>query len=155
MDGFTLVEILASLSILAVLASLVVPIIGDGRARAVTDAAERFAMLLNQAREEVVLTGRWWRLDIDAPAALYRFAERVDGRFVPVMLAPFTGDHVVVGVELREMVVNGEPAADMGGIVLLPSGEQDSLRLVFASGPFRRRVAVPPMGPARVEPAQQ
>ncbi|MCB1746929.1 MAG: GspH/FimT family protein [Gammaproteobacteria bacterium] len=151
--GFTLLEVLVAVVILAVLAGLVTPMLGDGRARAVSDAGERFVALLNQAREESVLSGRWWRLDIDPAAGVYRFAERIDGAFAPVTLEPLAGDHALAGIAVQDLAVNGEAGAGAEGIVLLPSGEQDALRVAFVAGPFRQAVVLPPFGAARLDDA--
>ena len=146
--GFTLLEVVVVTAILAILATLMVPMLTSNPGREVNDAAERFLTLLNQAREEAVLSARVWRVDIDSERDVYRFLERSDGEFVPTDLGVLAGSHETGVVDLSGLSLNGDDGLAVAECLVLPSGEQDSLELTFVAGEVRRTVSLPPIGDA-------
>jgi len=149
--GFTLLEIIVVTAIVAILATLVVPALKNNSTRELNADVERFLSLLNQAREEAVLSSRPWRVEIDTDADTYRFAQSDGGEFVPVKLSLFAGEFANSSVDISELEVNGETVTGLAQCVLFPSGEQDSMRATFSAFDEFQRVSLPPVGDARLE----
>jgi prepilin-type N-terminal cleavage/methylation domain-containing protein len=70
--GFTLIEILSVVAILALVAAVVVPNLGAIQARRLRAEAERLASHLELARQRAVMTGVPHRVAIDLDQAEYR-----------------------------------------------------------------------------------
>jgi general secretion pathway protein H len=149
--GFTLLEVLVVVAIIAVLAAMVVPSLGGSRGRDVQNAAERMVLLLNRARQEAVLTSRTWRLVLEPGEGSYRFQLRGGREYQGVKTEPFSGAHRPAAVRWADLEINGQRARGGGEVYLYPTGEQDSFRLTLRSGDHRRVVTMGPVGRARVE----
>ena len=79
--GFTLIEVLAVVAILALVAAFVVPNLGGFRARALRAEAQQIAAQLELARQRAIVTGVPHRLWLELDEAEYRlewFAEDPD-----------------------------------------------------------------------------
>jgi type II secretion system protein H len=70
--GFTLIEILAVVAILALVAAFVVPNLGAFRVRALRSEAQQLAAQLEFARERAIVTGVPHRVWLDLDQAEYR-----------------------------------------------------------------------------------
>lgn len=147
--GFTLLELLAAVAIIAVLAGLVLPGLGGAWRRDLVDAAERLSMVINHARQEALLSSRPWRLELDPEGGRYHFSQRADNEFAPVATPPFAETRLPPGVSLQELAINGQAAEAVGLVYFSPTGEQDAFRAVLQSGDMRRIIVMGPTGPAR------
>jgi general secretion pathway protein H len=149
--GFTLVEVLVVVVIIAALVGLVaVKLAPDARA-ALREEALRLAALLAHARDEAIATGAplaWQRTERG-----YRFLQRAPDRtwvavdrdpsLRPRELPPGLGFAAIEG-----------PAAPTGApalIVLAPTGLSEPFRITLALGEHRARVSSDGVGAAIVE----
>lgn len=153
-DGFTLLELLVVVTLVAVLAGMVVPYLGGSRGRDVADAARRLVLLVNRAQQEAALGARVWRLVLDPAEATYRFQRRSGEDFSGVKAAPFAGPHRAAGVSWGELTVNGQPAIKEAVVYLYPTGEQDAFSLTLRAGEHERTVVMDPVGRARLGEAE-
>jgi general secretion pathway protein H len=131
--GFTLLEVLVVVVILAVLVSLVTVRIAPDARQSLREEATRLAAVLGHARDEAVVTGAAfaWQADLNG----YRFVRRDPDRVWrtvegdPTLGArTFPAGVGLAAVETPERTTNATPA-----IVIAPTG---------ASGPFRITLAL-------------
>jgi general secretion pathway protein H len=139
--GFTLLEVLVVVVIIAVLVSLVAVKLAPDTRQSLRDEALRLAALLAHARDEAIVTGAplaWQGSD-----AGYRFLRRGPDR----SWQPMDGDPglrarslptgvSLVAIETPATANRGDPT-----IVLSPTGVGDPFRITLASGEHRLRVA--------------
>ena len=59
--GLTLLELMVVLFIIGVLITFTVPAFIGNRSRLLNDTADRLVLLINQARQEAVLSSRIWQ----------------------------------------------------------------------------------------------
>jgi prepilin-type N-terminal cleavage/methylation domain-containing protein len=72
-NGFTFVEILAVLFIVGLMISLVAIRINDNPERVLLDEAKRFSALVSLIRDQSIVSGRAYGVDIDSAQNSYRF----------------------------------------------------------------------------------
>lgn len=149
-SGFTLLELLAVIVIISVLASMVVPMLGNNSNRDAANAANRMVLLINQAREEAVMSATIWQVILDPVEHNYRFLQIAGNEFVEVTMQPFAGNHQIPAVTLDKLEINGQFLSVPGEIYLFPTGEQDSFRLVLQGEQREFVVAMGPVGAAGV-----
>lgn len=146
--GFTLLELLAVIVIIAVIASMAVPVLGNNSGR--DAAADRMVLLINQAREEAVMSAKIWQLILDPVEHKYRFLQLTGNEFAEVKLRSFAGEHKLVAVTLDKLEINGQLSASPREVYLYPTGEQDSFRLVLQGEQQEYEIAMGPVGEAGV-----
>ncbi|MFB6259457.1 MAG: GspH/FimT family pseudopilin [Thiohalorhabdaceae bacterium] len=149
--GFTLLEVLVVVAIIAVLAAAVVPSLGTNRGRDVQNTAERLVLLINRAQQEAVLSSRAWRLVLEPGESTYRFQARKGDSFQAVEVGPFKGAHRTANIRWSDLAINGQRSGEKGEVYLYPSGEQDPFRLTLRTREQSRTVTMGPVGDARVE----
>jgi len=139
--GFTLVEALVVVAVIALLVSLVAVRLSPDARQGLREEAARLAALLAHARGEAIATGAplaWQRSD-----AGYRFLQRGPDR----TWQPMDGDASLRARALPtgvSVVAIETPATANGGdptIVLSPTGVADPFRITLALGEHRVRVA--------------
>lgn len=137
--------------IMVILASLVVPRLHPNTDREANASAEKMVLLINQAREEAVMSSRVWQVIFDPGEQSYRFMQYAGNEFIEVTLPPFAGNQHLTHVSLNQLEINGEPRADTGEIYLFPTGEQDAFRLIIQGEQQQFVVVMGPVGEAGVE----
>jgi len=152
--GFTLIELLVVITIIAIIVALAGVRLMRSPGEAVRDESERLALLLQAARDEAVLQGRVFAFGAGRESYRFLRLER-DGRL------KITKDDEILrprqlppGVAIESLQVEGAAPADASqpqGVVLLPSGELPSFRIVLAGGGARWRVVGSPDGSIRTE----
>ena len=148
--GFTLLELLVVIMIIAALLSLATPGLDALRGKGLAEAADRLCLTLNHARQEAVLTSRPWRLKIDPAEQLLSFEHRLGAEFVPLNKPPFAPTRLRPDVEISELIINSQPVAGAGQVYLLPTGEQDAFSLTLTEGERRRTLVMGSLGAAEV-----
>ena len=139
--GFTLIEVLVVVLIIAILVSLVAVQLSPDARHGLREEAARLAALLAHARDEAITTGAplaWQRTD-----AGYRFLQRgADRTWQPMDgEASLRARVLPTGVSVAAIET---PATANGGnptIVLSPTGIADPFRITLALGAHRVRVA--------------
>ena len=149
--GFTLLELLAVITIIAILTGLVVPMLGSTAGRDASEAASRMVLLINQAREESVMSARIWQLQLDLEEPGYRFLQQAGSEFIEVGEAPFAGLHRLPEKSVNALEINGQPLAEGGDVHLFPTGEQDTFRVTLRGDQLEYHVAMGPLGEAMLE----
>ncbi len=137
--------------IVVILASLVVPRLHPNLDREANASAERMVLLINQAREEAVMSSRVWQVVFEPDEQSYRFLQYVGNEFIDVSLQPFAGVQQLENVSLNQLEINGEVRADTGEVYLFPTGEQDAFRLIVQGEQQQFVVVMGPVGEAGVE----
>lgn len=139
-NGFTLVELMIALSVMALLASAVVMTVGGGGNQPAGEAA-RFASRLAAARDRAVLSGRPISAWI-SPSG-YGFDQHQQGRWMPLDERPFEAENWAAGTAVAATGRSGSQSRlrfDSLGLpdqpmeVALVQGERRATVRVSASG---------------------
>ena len=133
--GFTLLELIVTLGVVALIAGIVVPRLVSLRGLGVDVAARRLADALTLARDRAILGGRPVRLVIDLDGGRWRAPE--DAAMLPA------------GVRLRSVATGGKPAVHEGAVTLElgPDGDALPTRVDFSADDGRvASVVLPPAG---------
>ena len=72
-EGFTLIEVMVGVAIFAVLSAMVVASIQSNADRNAKLEAQRFIAVVNEVRDEALISGKIITLSVDEKAALYSF----------------------------------------------------------------------------------
>ncbi|MBI4580638.1 MAG: GspH/FimT family pseudopilin [Planctomycetes bacterium] len=147
--GFTLIELVVVLTVLAVAAGLIVPRIGSSLSRQeLHEAAERLALTARMVREVAIVRGSPMVIQIDLDRGGYMACRRgKDGRYVPLQaswIKPVRWPESVRAAEIR--LADGTSAtkgthrvnfdadgSSSGGAIRLVSGERERM-VVIRSG---------------------
>ena len=139
--GFTLVEVLVVVVIIALLVSVVAVKIAPDARQSLREEATRLAAVLAHARDEAITTGA--PLAWQGAGSGYRFVRRAaDRTWQPLDRdAALRARELAPGVSLAAI----ETTAGAGGpapvIVLAPTGLSEPFRITLALGPHRVRVS--------------
>jgi general secretion pathway protein H len=152
-SGFTLLEVLVVVVILAVLVSLVTVRIAPDARQSLREEATRLAAVLGHAHDEAIVTGAAFAWQPDANG--YRFVRRdpdrvwrtVDGD-AALRARTFTTGVQLAAVETPEHTTNATPA-----IVISPAGASGPFRITLALDEHRVRVSSDGNGRPVVEDA--
>src|SRR5262245_39239859 len=136
--GFTLIEVLVVVTIVALLVSLVAVKLAPDARQSIADEGAQLAALLLHARQESIATGAplaWQRTETG-----YQFLQRGPDR----KWQPIAGD---VSLRARTLptgvsVASVETPATRGNqtVILLPTGTDDPFRITLTLGEHRARV---------------
>jgi type II secretion system protein H len=156
-SGFTFVEILAVLFIVGLMISLVAIRINDNPERDLLDEAKRFSALVSLIRDESIVNGRAYGVDIDSDQNSYRFLiyrrgweviEESDKSGEPLRERVLSDP---VGLIIRQTGLTGfatnrsdnsfleddDSVAPEPEIIVTPVGEVSDFEIVFVSGASR------------------
>jgi general secretion pathway protein H len=139
--GFTLVEVLVVVVIIALLATVVVVRIAPDARQGLREEAARLAAVLAHARDEAVVTGA--PLAWQAAGSGYRFARRAaDRTWQPLDRdAALRARALAPGVSLAAIETAARADGPQPVIVLAPTGLAEPFRITLALGPHRVRVS--------------
>lgn len=142
--GFTLVELLVVIVILAIGAAVAVLALPDAEAGALAQAAERSAALLRLAREEAILGGE--PLAVVVAAGGYHVERRRDGRWRAVAGdPPFAARRWPPAAARVSLAIDGRDAVAGGRIVFDSDGYHPDFSLDFHGERLRVRVRGTPV----------
>src|SRR5439155_76682 len=149
--GFTLLELVGTLAVIALAAGLVLPRLGDARGLALGAAARRLADTLAYARDRAILGGRPMRLVLDLDRGRWELGTpaRDPAAVIPDVSPLGRGTVLPAGVRLAAVTAGGTPAATRGiaALDLEPDGDALPARIDLADASGRRAsVGVPPAG---------
>ena len=150
-SGFTLIEILVVVVIIAVMVSLASVQLIRGPGDLVREESEHLALLLRATREEAILQGRVFAFGAGRDS--YRFLRLgLDGRLkVARRDELFRPQRMPPGIVIEAMQIEGAGDAAQDGVVFLPSGELPAFRIVLRSGGARWSVVGAPDGTIRAQ----
>ncbi len=139
--GFTLLEVLVVVVIVALLVSVVAVRLAPDARQSLREEAARLAAVLAHARDEAIVTGA--PLAWQSAGTGYRFVRRAaDRSWQPVDRDPALRERELapgVGLAAIETTVRADGAAPV--IVLAPTGLSEPYRITLALGPHRVRVS--------------
>ena len=142
-QGFTLIELIVVMLLLAVIAGMVALNLGGDDAGEVRQEADRLALLLNTAQEEAILQGQLFALAVEKRG--YRFLQLTKKG----TLEPLTKEDDVlrprelpIGMNISEVEIDGtvKEQDEEIGIVLQPSGDVPDFVITFHKGTASWRV---------------
>lgn len=142
-QGFTLIEVIVVMLLLAVIAGMVTLNIGGDDAGDVRREADRLALLLNAAQQEAALQGQLFALAVEKEG--YHFLQITkDGTLEPVtndddMLRP---RELPAGMNISEVEIDGniQGQKEEVGIILQPSGDIPDFIITLNKGSATWRV---------------
>jgi type II secretion system protein H len=150
-SGFTLLELLVVIVIISVMVGMLLPSLGNNNRR-VLDASERMVLLINMAQQEAILTSRVWQFVFNTRDNAYQFQKLGAIEFEDVFSKPLAGIHELEIMTVDNLEINGQSiTSDSAEVYLYPTGEQDTLRLIFKAGQDKYQIAMGAIGPAWVE----
>jgi len=144
--GFTLIEDLVVMLIIAVVVGLVGVQLARGPEDQVREQSEHLALLLNAARQEAILQGRVFAFSGERDSYRFLRLER-DGRLKPIADDDLLrAQRLPYGIVIEAIQVAGAGDAPRDGLVFLPNGEVPAFRLVLSAGGARWSVIGAPDG---------
>jgi len=144
--GFTLIEVLVVMLIIAVVVGLVGVQLARGPEDQVREQSEHLAVLLNAARQEAILQGRVFAFSGERDSYRFLRLER-DGRLKPTADDDLLrAQRLPSGIVIETIQIAGAGDAPRDGLVFLPNGEVPAFRLVLSGGGARWSVIGAPDG---------
>jgi len=134
--GFTLLEIMVVVILISITVTLVSINLDRDLDQVAHQEALRFAKLLEHVREESILTGKSYAIEIDENKKSYRFMESADG------WKPVTGDDLLRKRLFPEFLLvkfdalQGASESDGGRVVVQGLGDVTPFQLVVSGDNF-------------------
>ncbi len=150
-SGFTLIEILVVVVIIAVIVSLAGVQLMRGPADIVREESEHLALLLRAAREEAILQGRVFAFGAGRESYRFLRLERNGRLKVARRDEVFRPQRMPPGIVIEALQIEGAGDTPQDGVVFLPSGELPAFRIVLKSGGARWSVVGAPDGTIRAQ----
>ena len=137
--GFSLIEILVVITIIAVIAGMVVLSIGEDPRRLVQDEAQRLHALLTQAKEEAILQGQIHVLQMKEGG--YEFMQPDDeGKLQAMNDELFRPRQFGGNVTIEYSEVDGRDTDKEPALIVYPTGDISAFRIVLANSGARWQV---------------
>ncbi|MET1083805.1 MAG: GspH/FimT family pseudopilin [Burkholderiales bacterium] len=138
--GFTLIEVLVVVTIIALLVSLVAVKLAPDARQSLGDEGAQLAALLTHARHEAIATGAplaWQRTE-----AGYQFLQRgPDRKWQPIADdASLRARTLPTGVSFASIETPATASRGSQTVILLPTGIADPFRITLMLGEYRVRV---------------
>jgi type II secretion system protein H len=151
--GFTLIEILVVMVIIAIIVTLAAVKFGPNDSDIAQREAERLALLLENARDEAIAAGSTLGWSADENGLAYRFWQRdADSQWHPLTdnetLRP---RELPLHTRLLSIDVNLAPLAKDGRVSFSPSGVNAPFSLDVRTGDAVRHLSADPLGRITVE----
>lgn len=140
-SGFTLLEILVVMLLMAIIAGMVGVNLSRDPAAAVREETQRLALLIQTAQEEAILQGSLYAIEL-APTA-YRFL-RLDenGGLKPIDDDLLRPRELPPGVEITRVNVNGADSEDAkNGFIITPMGDLPNFSIELKHDQIRWQVS--------------
>ncbi|MCK5896359.1 MAG: type II secretion system minor pseudopilin GspH [Cocleimonas sp.] len=159
-SGFTLLEVMVVVVIVAILSSAVVPLMSKNADDVLTEQADRFMALMSLVQDEAILQSRQLGLKVDEQG--YSFLQQEDeGSWVPFDDGPFRARKLSSGIKASLYLEDVDIVLEEGGegeerttpqVFILSSGEMTPFyyELTFATG-SRVRVTMDAIGNSKQE----
>ena len=147
-SGFTLLELLVVVVIIAVMAGVFVASLDSNPARRLSAEAERLVLLINLAQQQAIMSSRPWRVSFAANSRQYQFSKWDGEKFELVEESPYGGVNEMQSAEWGEMNVNAQVADEEIELFLFPSGEHDQFSIQLRLEQFQKLVSMNPVGEA-------
>lgn len=140
MRGFTLIEILVAVVLIAITVTLVMVRIAPDDRETLREETRRLAVLFEQARDEAIATGASiaWQADARGYAFMRRDADR---QWRPVADEPvFRRRELVENVRLLDVEIGGRKTRPEELLVFSPSALNPPFRVVLELNALRMRI---------------
>ncbi|MBE9516040.1 MAG: type II secretion system minor pseudopilin GspH [Proteobacteria bacterium] len=137
--GFSLIEIMVVVTIIAVIAGMAVLSIGEDPRRSVQDEAQRLHALLTQAKEEAILQGQLYVLRMEEDR--YEFMQPDEkGKLQALSDELFRPRQFGGNVTVDASEVDGRDTGKEPSVVIYPTGDISPFRIVLANSGGRWQV---------------
>ncbi|MBV8657907.1 MAG: GspH/FimT family pseudopilin [Burkholderiales bacterium] len=151
--GFTLIEILVVLVIIAIIVTLAAVHFGPSDADRVQTEADRLSLLLESARDEAIAGGVTLGWSPDGQGAYRFWRQDASGNWMALddndALRPRS---LPDSMHLADVKVNLAPLGIEGKLVFTPSGVNSPFSLSVGMGEVSRRLSADPLGRITIDP---
>jgi len=135
-SGFTLIEVLVVVAIVAIVAGTATLSFSGGEARNVRRESDQLALLVRTAREQAILESRFFVIAFNRSG--YEFlSPNEDGALAPVKDDLFRARRLSSGIEIVSVVVDGQTSLDAPRLVFSPAGDVSAASVEFMLGDVR------------------
>lgn len=130
--GFSLIEVLVVIAIIAVIAGMMALSIGEDPQRSVKDESQRLYALLMQIREEAILQGQLYVLQIDEDRYDFKHPDK-EGKLQTIQEDVFRPRQFSGNVSVQESEIEGRDTGKTPALVIYPTGDISVFRIVLGN----------------------